>query len=200
MQLHPTTFSQGTGFNLNCSWYLTAIMFQHVRPSARRRHTQTPRSNCLPNSTHCSQSGQHQEENAELQECTVVISTMYSHVPCPVNTWLWRQIQSLKCWIQMAWSCSWSHKTSWCVVFRQASNHNFILYGTEVCLMALNCVCSLYQLNKMKPYEDWSCLFWHQKLWNLVLLFYTKFLQEVKFLFISVQLKPHVVLKSYFFP
>jgi hypothetical protein len=154
-------------------------------PSARRIHTQTPRSNCPPDSTHCSQSGQNQEKDAELQESTLVISTMYSHITCPINVCLWRQIQSLKCWTTMAWSCSRSHMTSLFVVSRQASNHNFIFYGTEVYLMAPNFMCSYISWIKchcmktesvsfaIKSCEIWCC-------W-----FTPKDVQEVKFLFIE---------------
>jgi len=37
MQLCPRTSSQGRGFNLNCSWYLTNIMYQHVRTISKKK-------------------------------------------------------------------------------------------------------------------------------------------------------------------
>jgi hypothetical protein len=39
MQWHSKTLSQGTGFNLNCSWYLNTIMCQHVRAISKKKES-----------------------------------------------------------------------------------------------------------------------------------------------------------------
>jgi hypothetical protein len=94
MQLCLRTFCQGMGFNLNCSWYLTIIMCQHVRAISKNKsypNYQVKLSTCFhPLFPKWSTPGKGCWAPREYSG----YSTVYSHNTCPINTSLWRQTVS----------------------------------------------------------------------------------------------------------
>jgi hypothetical protein len=108
MQLRPKTFSQGTGFSLTSSWYLTIIICQHVRTISKKSYPNSQIKLSIWSHPLFPRWSSPVKGYWAPREYSGY-STMYSHTTCPINTWLWRHIQPLKCWTRIPWSCSRSH-------------------------------------------------------------------------------------------
>jgi hypothetical protein len=174
-------------------------MFQHVRPISKKK--------AYPNSQIKLSTQFHPlfpKWSTPGKWCwspRVYCGYKYNVQPRPLSYqhWLWRKIQSLKCWTQMAWSCSYHirlhgvlypGKLQIIISFRMAQRS--VWWHLIVCVLYINWI----KWNRIMKIEDACFGIKNGEIWCC--WFTPKDMQEVKFLFISVQWKPHVVLKSYF--
>ena len=164
MQLHPRTFNQSTGFNLNCSWYLTIIICQHVRAISKKNSYpnsqiklstwfhplfpkwSTPIKGCWAPREYSGYKYNVQPHHLSYQRLFMETDTFSEMLN--TNGMVMQQItyDFIVCCVQA------SFKPYFHFLW-----HRGLSYGTQFYVF-------LYQLNKMSLYEDWICQFCHQNL------------------------------------